>query len=154
MHCNGRNKRNVESISVQCKDYPILFFFNIYLSIVLTTCQTIHQILDLLQFIYKSIRGQVMLGVGVWLTLCSKSSQKCSVGFCFGFCAGQSSCSTLDSVNHFVMDPALCTGRPCHAKIEKALQNVGTTLKAYNSLENRCIQQNRLHQKYRNSQNC
>lgn len=31
--------RNVESISVQCKDYPMLFF-NIYLNIVLTTCQT------------------------------------------------------------------------------------------------------------------
>lgn len=52
------------------------------------------------------------------------------------------------------MDPALCTGRPSHAKIEKALQTVGTTLKAYNSLESRCIQQICLHWKYRNSQNC
>lgn len=51
--------------------------------------------------------------------------------FCFGFCTVQLSCSTLNTVNYSLMDPALYTGRHRHAKIEKALQTVGTTLEAH-----------------------
>lgn len=70
------------------------------------------------------IRASVRSGtdVGWWglvFTLCSKSSQKCWVGFCYGLCAGQSSCSLSDSLNLFFMDCALCSGRYCHSEIER-----------------------------------
>nr|XP_061844147.1 uncharacterized protein LOC133624531 isoform X2 [Nerophis lumbriciformis] len=44
------------------------------------------------------------------LSLRSNSSQRCSIGFRSGLCAGQSSSSTPDSVIHVFMDLALCTG--------------------------------------------
>ncbi len=70
------------------------------------------------------IRASVRSGtdVGWWglvFTLCSKSSQKCWVRFCYGLCAGQSSCSISDSLNLFFMDCALCSGRNYHSEIER-----------------------------------
>uniref|UniRef100_A0A3P8S0T8 Uncharacterized protein n=1 Tax=Amphiprion percula TaxID=161767 RepID=A0A3P8S0T8_AMPPE len=47
---------------------------------------------------------------GLALSLCSNSSQRCSMGLRSGLCAGQSSSSTPDSVIHVFMDLALCTG--------------------------------------------
>lgn len=47
---------------------------------------------------------------GLALSLCSNSSQRCSIGFRSGLCAGQSSSSTPDSIIHVFMDLALCTG--------------------------------------------
>nr|XP_061825561.1 glucoside xylosyltransferase 1-like isoform X2 [Nerophis lumbriciformis] len=47
---------------------------------------------------------------GLALSLHSNSSQRCSIGFRSGLCAGQSSSSTPDSVIHVFTDLALCTG--------------------------------------------
>ncbi|KAG7317169.1 hypothetical protein KOW79_019467 [Hemibagrus wyckioides] len=43
-------------------------------------------------------------------SLCSNSSQRCSIGLRSGLCAGQSSSSTPNSLIHDFMDLALCTG--------------------------------------------
>ncbi len=47
---------------------------------------------------------------GLARSLCSNSSQRCSIGLRSGLCAGQSSSSTPNSLIHVFMDLALCTG--------------------------------------------
>ena len=47
---------------------------------------------------------------GLALSLCSNSSQRCSIRLRSGLCAGQSSSSTPNSLIHVFMDLALCTG--------------------------------------------
>ncbi len=52
--------------------------------------------------IRASVRSGTDVGWwGLFFTLCSKSSQKCWVRFCYGLCAGQSSCSISDSGRHY-----------------------------------------------------
>ncbi|KAI4877753.1 hypothetical protein NFI96_007850 [Prochilodus magdalenae] len=51
---------------------------------------------------------------GLALSLRSNPSQRCSIGWRSGLCAGQSSSSTPDSLIHVFMELALCTGvRSC-----------------------------------------
>ncbi|KAI4879059.1 hypothetical protein NFI96_014962 [Prochilodus magdalenae] len=72
---------------------------------------------------------------GLALSLRSNPSQRCSIGWRSGLCAGQSSSSTPDSLLHVFMELALCTGvRSCWNR-KGPSPNCPTKLGAWNGPE-------------------